>query len=173
MIIDQSYNLEFLIIGKLTCGVKDCGNVELIHNPQNLPAALRTIGKIFERKEVIMDDSHAEFERDPKKILDVANGICDLHGLVNTHVSGALRSGCDECLEQAEEAFVEIKKLNKILMESQIVSSAKAKGTKASIQLKKAIKEREEEIKGLVDLKKEVNKYFDKLHNILRSRKVG
>ena len=114
-----------------------------------------------------MDDSHAEFERDPNKILDVANGICELHGLVNTHVSGSLRSGCDECLEQAEEAFVEIKKLNKILMESQIVSSAKAKGTKASIQLKKAIKEREEEIKGLVDLKKEVNKYFDKLHNIL------
>ena len=57
-----------------------------------------------------MDDSYAEFERDPKKILDVENGICDLHGLVNTHVSGALRSGCDECLEQAKETFVEAKK---------------------------------------------------------------
>ena len=163
-----------LSLGKLTCGVEQCDNVELILYHKDQPVSLRTLGKHFDQKRLDkIDDSQVEFERNSNDNSILGSNICNLHGQVITHVNGSLKSGCDRCLdrESSHQQTVQVTKLNKILIEEgQIVSRIKEQGRKMVSQLRSTNINLEKENKMLNAEKKKVTDYFDRLHNSLELR---
>ena len=165
-----------LFIGKLTCGVEQCNNVEQILYPQDQPVSLRTLGKIFDLKRTSnIDDSKVEFEKSSNNNSILGSNTCNLHGHVITHVTGSLTSGCDKCFDREstneEKQTVQVAKLNKILIEeSQILSRIKEQGTNMASQLKSTTRNLKNEKKMLNAEKKKVSDYFDRLHNSLELR---
>ena len=163
-----------LSLGKLTCGVEQCDNVELILYHKDQPVSLRTLGKLLDQKRLDkIDDSQVEFERSSNNNSILGSNTCNLHGQVITHVNGSLKSGCDRCLdrESSHQQTVQVTKLNIILIEEgQIVSRIKEQGRKMVSQLRSTNINLEKENKMLNAEKKKVTDYFDRLHNSLELR---
>ena len=163
-----------LSLGKLTCGVEQCDNVELILYHKDQPVSLRTLGKLLDQKRLDkIDDSQVEFERSSNNNSILGSNTCNLHGQVITHVNGSLKSGCNRCLdrESSHQQTVQVTKLNKILIEEgQIVSRIKEQGRKMVSQLRSTNINLEKENKMLNAEKKKVTDCFDRLHNSLELR---
>ena len=163
-----------LSLGKLTCGVEQCDNVELILYPKDQPVSLRTLGKLFDQKRPDkIDDSQVKFERSSNNNSILGSNTCNLHGQSITHVNGSLKSGCDRCLdrESSHQQTVQVTELNIILIEEgQIVSRIKEQGRKMASQLRSTTINLEKENKMLNAEKKKVTDYFDRLHNSLELR---